>query len=146
MNSVIKFQKSSIFAKIPVRATKESAGMDLYSSEHKVIEPLERKLINTGIKMELLMENCYARIAPTSGFSLYEGAIIGAGVVDQDYRGEIKVLIFNVSNLPITIEIGQKIAQLIVEQIYYPTIVETKDLESNTFRGENGFGSGVLEN
>ena len=94
-------------------------------------------LIPTGWKFKL-PPGTYGRIAPRSGLSL-KGIDVGAGVIDRDYRGEIKVLLINNSAQPFAVNKGDRIAQLICEKIVYPYIKE--DILDYTTRGDKGFGS-----
>lgn len=90
-------------------------------------------------------EGTYGRIAPRSGLAVKSGISTGAGVIDADYRGEVKVLLFNHSDADFNIEKGDRIAQLILERIYTPEIEVLDDnaweVENNTERGAGGFGS-----
>jgi len=129
-------------AKLPIRGTPESAGMDLYSIENGIIPPSSKKLVNTGIRIEIPI-GYYGRIAPRSSMAWKKHSDIGAGVIDSDYRGDIGVIIFNLSTTnSIEIKTGDKIAQLIIEKAYFPEIVlcDTEDF-SQTKRGKGGFGS-----
>ena len=99
----------------------------------------ERILIGTGIAIEL-PKGVYGRIASRSGLALKKGLDIGAGVIDPDYRGEIKILLFNHSESEYLIKKGDRIAQLIMEKIKIVDIEEIEDLGS-TDRSNQGFGS-----
>ena len=127
-------------AHVPERKSRKAAGFDLYSCDDIIIPEHTRKLVRTGIKIQI-PDDCYARIAPRSGLSVL-GIDVGAGVCDSDYTGEIKVLIINNKNESHTIYKGDRIAQLILEKIYNDdfTIVEEDEIE-NTERGAGGFGS-----
>jgi dUTP pyrophosphatase len=134
-------------AKIPVRGSSHSAGLDLYCcSEDIVLEPNTRHLISTGLKLVSCPENVYLRIAPRSGLSC-KGIDVGAGVVDRDYRGEIKILIINNGKDNFTISKHSRIAQMVCEKILYPNVIVQglgKDETSQPLvktRGEGGFGS-----
>lgn len=135
---MLKVKKLSPEANIPTRGSKGSAGYDLYSNEDYSFSPRERKLISTGISISV-QPDCYGRIAPRSGLSV-QGFDVGAGVVDSDFTGHIKVLLINNSKNTQSIKKGDRIAQLILEKIYTPEI-ETVDELCSTERGENGFGS-----
>lgn len=123
----------------PVRTTQQAAGMDLRAAEYNSIEPGERKLISTQLQI-MIPENHYGRIAPRSGISLNQQVDVCAGVIDPDYRGEVKVLLHNHGKNPFNIKKGDRIAQLICEKISTPIITEVASLPSST-RGEKGFGS-----
>jgi dUTP pyrophosphatase len=131
----------SEFAKAPLRAEQGAAGYDLFSAEDIIIPIKNRKLVSTEISIEIPHET-YARIAPRSGLSV-KGIDVGAGVVDQSYRGKIKVLLINNSEKDFEVKIGDRIAQLIIEKCFYPEveIVNNIDDLSTTSRGEGGFGS-----
>lgn len=144
MNTFLKVHKLNNQAIIPTKATPLSAGFDLYSIEDTLIVSKGKALISTGINVELPKET-YGRIAPRSGLSWKHFIDVGAGVIDEDYRGEIKVLLFNFGNEDYKVSKGDKIAQLIVEKIQPCTIIEVDSLNNeNTLRGEKGFGSSGL--
>jgi dUTP pyrophosphatase len=126
-------------ASLPKRGSAQSAGYDLYSNEKCVIFPGERKLVLTGIAIKIPTGH-YGRVASLSGLSLKHGIEVGAGVIDEDYRGEVGVLLFNCGTLPFRVDHGDRIAQLIIEQISTPDILEVVSLDS-TERAAGGFGS-----
>jgi len=95
--------------------------------------------VPTGISVAL-PPGCYGRIAPRSGIALKHAIDVGAGVIDSDYRGEVKVLLFNHSDDAFAVHIGDRIGQLICEQCLIVPIVEVPELDS-TERGAQGFGS-----
>lgn len=128
-------------AKTPTKGSPYSAGHDLYSSEQVVIPSNSRKLVNTGIILQVDREDCYLRVAPRSGLAV-KGIDIGAGVVDYDYRGKVKILMINNTSSDYTVDIGDRIAQLIVERIYTDEFVDSPiDAMTDTNRGVGGFGS-----
>lgn len=96
-------------------------------------------LVDTQIAMAIL-EGHYGRIAPRSGLVVKHGINIGAGVIDSDYRGTIQVLLFNFGKEDFLIRKGDQIAQLIIEKILLPTVLDVNDLEETT-REVEGFGS-----
>ncbi|KAH8914328.1 dUTP diphosphatase, partial [Atractiella rhizophila] len=98
-----------------------------------------RHLVKTGMAIAV-PSGCYGRVAPRSGLAVKHGITTGAGVVDEDYRGEVRVLLFNLSAQSFSIKRGDRIAQLVLERIYTPEVVEVQEL-SETVRGEDGFGS-----
>lgn len=124
---------------MPTRATPLSAGWDIATNQYISIGPGQRRLCSTGIRLGIPACN-YGRIAPRSGLASKYGINVGAGVIDSDYRGEIKVLLFNHSNKEFNAERGTKIAQIIFEQINPAPLLLVPSL-NNTLRGENGFGS-----
>lgn len=85
-------------------------------------------------------QNTDGRIAPRSGLAVNHFIDTGAGVIDADYRGPVKVLLFNHGDADFEVKVGHRIAQLIIERIYHPEILEVQEL-SATVRGAGGFGS-----
>lgn len=126
-------------SKAPTRNTPTDAGLDLYSSETVLIRGGEWKAISAGISISI-PDGFYARIAPRSGLAYKHGLDVFAGVVDSGYRGEIKVILYNAGKKDYLINIGDKIAQLIIEQCCIWDIKIVNDLK-NSERGEKGFGS-----
>lgn len=127
----------------PAYATEMSAGMDLKAniSEAVLLEPLQRAMIPTGIYLAL-PEGTEAQVRPRSGLAAKFGiSVLNApGTIDADYRGEVKVILVNLSNEPFIVNPGERIAQLVLaryERIEWDE-VETLD---ETCRGEGGFGS-----
>lgn len=125
-------------AKTPKRQTCGSVGHDLYSAEAIVVPAHQLKMINTGVGVRLPYET-YARVAPRSGLAL-KGIDTLAGVVDPDWTGEIKVVLMNHSDKDFQVNVGDRIAQLILERICLPVVREVKDIPE-TDRGARGFGS-----
>ena len=105
---------------LPTRGSDGAAGYDLSCNADIVIEPGERRLVPTGVSIEL-PAGTYGRIAPRSGLAVRHGIQVGAGVVDADYRGEVKVLLFNQGSETFSATIGDRIAQLVIECIKHPT-------------------------
>lgn len=139
----IKIKKIEEKAKVPYRANESDAGADLFSIENSIINPLERKIISTGISIEI-PEGYYGRIAPRSGLAAKNGIDVLAGVVDSSYRGEVKVILFNSDNNPFEVKFGDRIAQLIIEDHFNFEFEVAEDLsESN--RGSGGFGSSGIK-
>lgn len=129
--------------KVPTYGSEYSAGMDLYSSEDKVIPSKSTILISTAISVSWSGEEAqqyYLRIAPRSGLAFKNGLFVNAGVVDYDYRGEVKVVIYNSKEVDFEVKKGDRIAQCILEKIIRPQILQVEELD-RTERGEGGFGS-----
>jgi len=126
-------------ARVPSLGSSGAAGFDICSTDRVEILPLHRILVSTGISIKLPV-GVYGRIAPRSGLAVKNGIHVGAGVIDRDYRGEIKVLLFNLSSESFTVNPGDRIAQLICEHYETPPIKVVDELDS-TERGEGGFGS-----
>lgn len=127
----------------PSYATEFSAGMDLKASIEApvTIGPLERALIPTGISIAL-PEGTEAQVRPRSGLAAKHGITVlnAPGTIDADYRGEIKVILVNLSNDPFVINPGERIAQMVVAR-YEKVVWEEVDALDDTARGEGGFGS-----
>ena len=128
---------------LPEYQTPLSAGLDIRANldESVTLRPLERAMIPTGLYVEL-PEGCEMQIRPRSGLAAKHGITVlnSPGTIDADYRGEIKVILVNLSNEPFTIESGERIAQMIVaryEQIEWQPV----DVLGETERGAGGFGS-----
>lgn len=126
-------------AKIPVTGSNGAVGYDLVASQGCVILPGSRQLVPTGLAMAI-PRGYYGRVAPRSGLAVKHGIDVGAGVIDCDYRGEIKVLLFNLGQEPFLVKPGYKIAQMIFEVCRLPSMVRVEQLD-DTERGEGGFGS-----
>jgi dUTP pyrophosphatase len=131
----------SELAKLPKRADEGAAGYDLTSIENISIPPRSRSLISTGLSIQLPMYS-YGRIAPRSGLSV-KGLDVGAGVIDESFRGIVKVLLINDNDTAFQVSVGDRVAQLLVQPIYYPDVETVSSLEdlSTTSRGDGGFGS-----
>lgn len=125
-------------ARVPSREGK-AAGYDAYATSNVAIPPGGRALISTGLKIAA-PSGTYIRIAPRSGLAWKHGIQTGAGVVDEDYRGEIKVLLFNHGAEEFQVNKGDRVAQLIFEKIVTPELMVVPSLD-DTERGEGGFGS-----
>ena len=126
-------------ATIPARGSPLAAGYDLSSAEDVSVPKGARGLVSTGIAFTVPY-GTYGRIAPRSGLAVKKGIQVGAGVIDRDYTGEVKVVLFNHGDEDFEIKRGDRIAQLIVEQIEMPEIKVVDELLV-TQRGEGGFGS-----
>lgn len=128
---------------LPRAVSAGSAGVDLRAAVSSAvrIEPLERRLIPTGLRFEIPM-GWEAQIRPRSGLALRHGVTVlnSPGTVDSDYRGEVCVLLINLGNEPFLVERGHRIAQVVLAPIPASTWVETDEI-SETPRGEGGFGS-----
>jgi len=128
---------------LPAYQTKLSAGLDLTAAitEPVLLKPLERKLIGTGLYIEL-PEGFEAQIRPRSGLAFKHGVTVlnSPGTIDADYRGEIKVLLVNNSDSTFTVQYGERIAQMVIaryEQIKW----NPQEALSETERGSGGYGS-----
>lgn len=126
-------------ARAPTKATDGSAGFDLYADEDCRLGPSSRKAVSTGIAVGIDPDKV-GLIWPRSGMATKHGIDTGAGVIDSDYRGEVKVLLFNHGDWSFEIKRGDRIAQLLIVPAYGQTVVVT-DKMGRTSRGKNGFGS-----
>ena len=127
---------------LPGYSTEHSAGMDLraYLENEVVLKPLERLLVPTGIYIEL-PEGYEAQIRPRSGLAVKHGISIvnSPGTIDADYRGEIKVILINLSKEDFVIKNGERICQMIIQKYEKAELIEVEQLNV-TVRGEGGFG------
>jgi dUTP pyrophosphatase len=139
----IKIKKLHPEATPPRYAHPGDAGMDFYSNETITIQPNERKLIPTGISMAI-PEGFVGLFWDKSGLASKHGLKTMAGVIDAGYRGEVKILLHNLSNEPYLIEKGNKIAQMLIQPVEQKQIKEVEDLD-DTSRGDGGFGSTGLK-
>lgn len=132
---------------LPEYATEGSSGMDIraFIPEPVQLLPLERKLIPTGLFIELPPGN-EAQIRPRSGLALKQGitCLNTPGTIDSDYRGEIKVLLINLSNEQQVINNNDRIAQMVICRIEKAELISTRELEDTT-RGNGGFGHTGLQ-
>lgn len=127
----------------PAYATEKSAGMDLKANitEPVTLKPLERAMVPTGLFIAL-PDGTEAQVRPRSGLAAKHGITVlnTPGTIDADYRGEIKVILVNLSNEPFVINPGERIAQMVVAR-YEKVDWEQVDVLDGTERGEGGFGS-----
>tara|TARA_B110001452_G_C15169599_1_gene406516 strand:- start:511 stop:1002 length:492 start_codon:yes stop_codon:yes gene_type:complete len=126
-------------ATIPVRGSAQAAGYDLTAAQPAVVPARGKALIKTDLSIAL-PEGCYGRVAPRSGLAWKHSIDVGAGVIDADYRGNVGVILFNLSDKDFEVSVGDRVAQLILERIFTPEVQEVDDLDA-TARGAGGFGS-----
>lgn len=127
---------------LPTRQTAGSAGYDVASAEPDlVLLPGERRLVATGLSMEL-PPDIECQVRPRSGLALRHGLTLPntPATIDPDYRGELRIILWNAGSEPIEIPRGMRIAQLVFARFETPELLEADDLAS-TGRGETGFGS-----
>jgi len=128
---------------LPKYQTELSAGMDLYANieENITLKPLERKLIPTGLLLEL-PAGVEAQIRPRSGLALKNGVTVlnSPGTIDADYRGEIGVILVNLSAEEFSVANGDRIAQMVIAK-YETAVLEEVTILGETTRGDGGFGS-----
>ncbi|MBO5618912.1 MAG: dUTP diphosphatase [Paludibacteraceae bacterium] len=127
---------------LPRYESAQAAGMDIrcHISEAVTLQPMERKLIPTGLFIEL-PQGYEAQVRPRSGLALKRGLTVlnTPGTIDADYRGEVGVILINLSGEPQTIEPGERICQMVIARHESPEVIEVNEL-SETERGAGGFG------
>lgn len=158
----LQVKKLSETARLPTRGSDFAAGYDMYASKATTVPARGKVLVSTDISIATPPGTCKSffpnspaslrcavtdteriidgRIAPRSGLAAKHFIDTGAGVIDEDYRGEVKVLLFNHADADFAIAEGDRIAQLVLERIATPAVVEVKELAEST-RGGGGFGS-----
>lgn len=140
----LRIQRLMQHAILPSRATSGSAGLDLYAclEEPLVIEPHQITMVPTGLACEPTQNDVILLIFARSGLACKHGIALanGVGVIDADYRGELKVALVNQSDVPFTVTHGMRIAQLVETNVMYPHVIEVASL-AQTDRGVGGFGS-----
>jgi dUTP pyrophosphatase len=140
----IRFQKLHPNAVLPQRATPGSAGMDLVAclQEPVILPPGGRAMVPTGLAMALPTAEWVGLVYARSGLAVRHGITLSncVGVIDSDYRGEIRVGLCNLGQEAYTIEPGERIAQLVITPVLLPPVEQVDELDS-TERGTGGFGS-----
>ena len=132
---------------LPAYATPQSAGMDLRANieDPITLRPLERRIVPTGLYIAL-PEGYEAQVRPRSGLALKHGITVlnTPGTIDSDYRGEIGVLLINLSDTPFVINAGERIAQMVVARHEQAELIEVEELD-DTERGAGGYGHTGVE-
>lgn len=126
-------------AKAPVRATESAAGYDIYCNGHYSIKPGAFALIDTGFALAI-PDGYAALIWPRSGLAVKHGIDSLAGVIDSDYRGEVKVSLINLGDTLVEFKPGDRIAQMLIQPVYQEPVAVVDELPE-TARGKGGFGS-----
>ncbi|XP_067602208.1 deoxyuridine 5'-triphosphate nucleotidohydrolase, mitochondrial isoform X11 [Pseudorca crassidens] len=121
----LRFVRLSEHATAPTKGSERAAGYDLYSAYDYTVPPMEKALVKTDIQIAL-PSGCYGRVAPRSGLAAKHFIDVGAGVIDEDYRGNVGVVLFNFGKEKFEVKKGDRIAQLICERIFYPEIEEVQ--------------------
>ena len=132
------------FGKLPLYATEHAAGADLYSANAQdiVLQPMERKIIPTGVFIELPID-AEAQIRPRSGLSAKKGIVAILGTIDSDYQGEVGIIVINLSNEPFIIERGERLAQMVCNGdggLFQADWNQVSDFSRESERGAGGFG------
>jgi dUTP pyrophosphatase len=136
----MKVKKLHQNAIIPKRANPSDAGLDLHAIEQVIIPPQSRAVIRTGISIQLPLSSV-GLVWPRSGMAVRNGIDVMAGVIDASFRGEIGVVLLNTDRFDTyTVNAGDRVAQLLVQQVMLVDCTEAEQL-TRTIRGEYGFGS-----
>lgn len=135
----IKVQRLSKYGRVPTKINDSDAGWDIYASEDAIIDPSQSQLVSTDMAMAI-PEEYVGLIWDRSGMAAKKGIHRFAGVIDSGYRGEIKVCLWNSSNEHYIINQGERIAQILFQQVPPFFLKEVENLD-NTGRGKDGFGS-----
>ena len=140
----LKIKKLHPDAKVPTYGTDMASGFDLSSTEELILQPLKRALVNTGLAFEI-PAGFEVQIRPRSGLAFKHGVTVlnTPGTVDSDYRGSIKVILYNSDQFnALKINVGDRIAQgvlaMVTDQVQFE---EVEDFDNNTTRADKGFGS-----
>jgi len=136
---MIPFKLMTDNAIMPTRATEHAAGLDLYSSESNMLFPRERAIVGTGIAVAI-PRGFVGLIWPRSGLAVRSGIDVLAGVIDADYRGEVRVALINHGSMEFHVNEGDRIAQLVIQPVAMLEPTQVDDLPP-TARGADGFGS-----
>lgn len=136
-------QKLDPSATLPSYAYEGDAGMDIFSFQDVEIAPGGKALVSTGLKVAI-PKNHAGFVWDKSGIAIKSYIKTMAGVIDSNYRGELKIALANLGSEPYIIKKGEKIAQLVVKPIVAPEVLEVDELPKNDERGEKGFGSSGL--
>ena len=139
--TTIKFQRLNASATLPMQAHPGDAGMDLVSIEAAEIAPGERRLVHTGLAVEIPV-GFEGQVRPRSGLALKNGVTVlnAPGTIDAGYRGEIGVVLANFGEVPFKVEPGMRIAQLVIAAVA-EVAIEVSDTLSSSERGSGGYGS-----
>ena len=137
---MLRVQKTCNASKLPCRSSEGAAGYDLYSVENQMIYAGGQSMIDVGIRMTV-PPGTYGRIAPRSGLAVKHGIDVLAGVIDEDYQGDVKVILINHGDKDFQVSVGDRVAQLVIEKIATPEVKHVISFDEETQRGDGGFGS-----
>jgi dUTP pyrophosphatase len=139
---VVRFLRTSPDAQIPTRGTDDAVGYDVRSTQNYILRPGARVLIDTGWKIAV-QDGFEVQVRPRSGLALKKGITVlnTPGTIDPDYRGGLGVILINLSEEPFEINVGDRIAQLVVAPVTSANMVEVDAFDDATKRGEGGYGS-----
>lgn len=136
----LKVQLRGPNGRAPTKGSVSAAGYDIYAAEKTLIPGRGQNLVSTQISITV-PQGTYGRVAPRSGLAVKHGIQTGAGVIDRDYTGEVKIVLFNHTDRDFEINVGDRIAQLVLEKIVEDASVVVVDSLDQTARSEGGFGS-----
>jgi dUTP pyrophosphatase len=136
---LVEFVKLSAQARVPEKKTRGAAGYDLFAAKECDILPGENALCFIDIAFKF-PRNYYGRIVGRSGLTLHHKIHVEAGVIDNDYTGNIGVILFNYSDKNYRVNLGERIGQILFKKIISPDLIEVSEISSSE-RGEAGFGS-----
>lgn len=138
---ILRFKKLVPDAVIPKRGSAEAAGLDLVAVEDTIIGRNSHGFVSTGLAIAIAT-GYEGQVRPRSGLAAKNGITVlnTPGTIDSDYRGELKVILFNTTEVPYTVQKGDRIAQLVIAPVILCDPVEVEEFDE-TERGENGFGS-----
>lgn len=141
----VRWKKLDPEAQIPEYKTKFAAGMDVRSNEKLILKAAQRAIVGTGLAMAIPV-GYEAQVRSRSGLAANNGVVVGnaPGTIDVDYRGELKVILLNLSDKDFEIEKGDRIAQIVIAQCEHVKNLEVEELD-DTKRGQGGFGSTGLK-
>ena len=137
--SQLEILRLSPEAVLPTRAHPDDAGLDLYSLEDVILEAQQGKVTRTGIAIALSVG--YVGMVADRSSLAKRGIKTAGGVIDAGYRGEIHIVLWNISGAPIHLKRGERIAQLLIFPIVTPAVKEVTEFDHSTDRGAKGFGS-----
>ncbi|SCU81111.1 LAMI_0B04852g1_1 [Lachancea mirantina] len=140
LSNSLKILCRSSDATVPTKGSATAAGYDIYASKPTTIPGRGQGLVSTDISFTVPV-GTYGRIAPRSGLAVKHGINTGAGVIDRDYTGEVKIMLFNHSEKDFEVQKGERVAQLILERIVDDAEIVVVDSLESSLRGEGGFGS-----
>ena len=136
---VVGFEKTHPDAKLPTKNNYNDSGMDVYSVEEKLIPARGSAVVNVGLKFSYIPPYKWIKVEGRSGLGFKHGIIPHPGIIDNGYRGDAGIKLYNNTDVDYTVQAGDRIAQFVMYDLYF-TIAEWRDTE-NTTRGEKGFGS-----
>ena len=134
----LKFVKLSSNIKTPSKSTKFAVGLDIHSPANYIISAKDQTIIPTGLRIQIPPGH-YGHLCSKSGLAMQHHVHVGAGILDPDYTGEVKVLLLNLGHKPFQVSSGDAIAQLILEKVSTP-ILHRVDTLPSTNRGDRGCG------